>query len=449
MRTWIAIAVLNVAVSLGAGPPNPEAVARGKAALEQRSFNPPVWTQNAYDSVWKQWDASSKERPADYDAAFRDRYGLHPTPFPNDGLPMGLRKSQTGILKGISVDCLICHGGSLLGKSYVGLGNSTLEIHALFEELNRASNRGGAMPFRFTNVRGTSEAGAMAVFLLGHRDPDLSIRTRRIELGLYDDMCEDPPAWWLLKKKKTMYHTGGADADSVRSIMQFMMGPLNTRSTFERAEPIFRDIQAYIKAIEPPKYPFPIDSKLAAAGRVTFEKTCSKCHGTYGENPTYPGRIIPLDEIGTDRRRFEGLREEFGRYYNRTWFAKEKTGWFTDGYLARASHGYQAPPLDGVWATAPYFHNGSVPTLNDVLDSKNRPRIYTRSFRTDAEAYDSVNVGWKVERLERVPADGRPPIEMRKIYDTTQPGRSNAGHLFGDDLSDPERRALIEYLKTL
>ena len=74
---------------------------------------------------------------------------------------------------------------------------------------------------------------AAGVFLLGHRTPDLSIRVKREELGLRDDLCEDPPAWWLLKKKKTMYHTGGGDARSVRSLMQFMLTPLNTTSAFD------------------------------------------------------------------------------------------------------------------------------------------------------------------------------------------------------------------------
>ncbi|WP_020475770.1 c-type cytochrome [Zavarzinella formosa] len=113
-----------------------------------------------------------------------------------------------------------------------------------------------------------------------------------------------------------------------------------------------------------------------------------------------------------------------------------------------ATAGYQAPPLDGVWATAPYFHNGSVPTLDDVLNSKNRPKLYTRSFRTDATAYDSAKVGWKVTPAKEADPS-QPPYERRKIYDTSKPGRSNAGHTYGDHLTDDERKAVIEYLKTL
>src|SRR5690606_8007111 len=121
-----------------------------------------------------------------------------------------------------------------------------LDIQALFEDLSAASGRAATTPFCFTRVRGTSEAGGMAVYLLGLRNPDLTLRTPRLKLGLNDSLCEDVPAWWLLKKKRTMYHTGGGDARSVRSIMQFMLSPLNGPEVFEREEATFRDILAYL-----------------------------------------------------------------------------------------------------------------------------------------------------------------------------------------------------------
>ena len=432
-----------------AGTAEPTAAERGKKALLERNFTPPVWSLSTYQSVWKQWGTGRKEPPADYDSAFRARYGLHPAPYPNHGLPMGLRQDSFLGLKGLSVDCLVCHGGSVLGKSYVGLGNSSLEIHALFEELTAAGGRSVKLPFQFSNVRGTSEAGAMAVYLIDFRNPDLSLRKPRHELDLRDDLCEDVPAWWLLKKKKTMYYTGGADARSVRSIMQFMMSPLNSAEVFATEEATFRDVQAYILSLEPPKYPFPVDQEKAALGARLFRLNCARCHGTYGANWTYPNKVIPIDEIGTDRRRFEGISEAFGRYYNRSWFAKEKPGWFLDEFPAKEGAGYQAPPLDGIWATAPYLHNGSVPTLYHVLKSEARPRIFTRSYRTDADAYDPAKVGWKFDVLLEGANPRLPPIEQRKIYDTRLPGRGNGGHTYGDHLSDDERMAVIEYLKTL
>jgi mono/diheme cytochrome c family protein len=224
--------------------------------------------------------------------------------------------------------------------------------------------------------------------------------------------------------------------------MQFMMSPLNFPAAFHKAEAEFKDILAYLLSIEKPLYPLAIDRARAATGATVFQDHCARCHGSYGEKGTYPNRIVPLKEVGTDPRRYEGISRKFGEYYNTTWFAGD--------YKGLESAGYQAPPLDGVWATAPYLHNGSVPTLYQLLNSKARPRLFTRSYRTDRDAYDEGKVGWKVQVLDR-PPDPRtlPPIEYRKVYDTTKPGRSNAGHTFGDKLTEQERLAVIEYLKTL
>jgi hypothetical protein len=231
--------------------------------------------------------------------------------------------------------------------------------------------------------------------------------------------------------------------------MQFMMHPLTTADDFRKAEPAFRDIQQFLLSLEPPKYPFPIDKTKAARGEVIFNDHCAKCHGTYGEKWTYPNKIIPLEEIGTDPNRHRGVGPGYGTAYANSWFGQEGHGWFADEPMIRATPGYQAPPLDGIWATAPYLHNGSIPTLLGVLDSAARPKRFTRSFRTGEEDYDDVRVGWKVKVLRTPPDPGLPAIERRKVYDTSQPGRSNRGHTFGDVLSDEERWAVIEYLKSL
>ena len=231
--------------------------------------------------------------------------------------------------------------------------------------------------------------------------------------------------------------------------MQFMMHPLTTREMFERAEPAFRDIQQYLINLESPKYPFAIDTTKAEKGRGDLQRHCAKCHGTYGEKWTYPNKVIPLEEIGTDPKRFEGVGPKYGEAYAASWFAQEPGDGLAGGKHFRATAGYQAPPLDGVWATAPYFHNGSVPTLHHVLNSKVRPRLFTRSFRTGEADYDRTKVGWKVTELKEPPSEKLPAIERRKVYDTTKPGRSNAGHTFGDALTDEERAAVVEYLKTL
>jgi mono/diheme cytochrome c family protein len=446
-RHFATAPLFSLILIAGTGAAEMTPAERGKKALEERNFVPPSWSLPGYRNVWKQWGLA--EPPADFDRAFRERYGLPLAPYPNNGYPMGLREAKGLFGKGLATDCMLCHGGAILGKSYIGLPNSTLDYQAMFEELSAADGRAVKTPFAFSNVRGTTEAGAFAVYLLSFREPDLRLRSEPLDFGLRDDLCEDPPAWWLFKKKRTIYHTGGGDARSVRSLMQFMLSPLNPPSAFEREEATFADIQAYLKTIEPPKYPLPIDAELARKGEQLFLQNCAKCHGTYGKDWTYPNKVVPLAEIGTDPTRYHGLSEKFGRYYNRSWFAQEKQGWLADEYPGKFQPGYQAPPLDGIWATAPYFHNGSVPTVYHVLNSKARPKIFTRSYRTGEEDYDPVKLGWKVQVLERGPDPSVPPLERRRVYDTTRPGRGNGGHPFGDKLSEPERMAVIEYLKTL
>ncbi len=440
----LAVFVFPLAL-LGSAPD--EAIERGRLALTMRSFTPAGWTMKGYENAWKTWQPPLAERPANYEQAFRERYGLHPAPYENGALPMGLRETKSLLLgKAITNDCMLCHGGSILGKSYLGLGNASLDVQSFFEDMGKASGTLGKTPFVFSNVRGTTEAGGMAVFLLSYREPNLSLRYQPLDLGLRDDLCEDTPAWWHLKKKKTMYHTGTAHARSVRSLMQFMLSPLNSAAVFEREESTFRDIQAYLLSLEAPRFPFPVDANLAAKGHKIFAKTCAQCHGNYGTDWSYPNKIVDIDVIGTDRTRLEGFSPKLGELYNKSWFGHEKG---EEGYQASEPKGYQAPPLDGVWATAPYFHNGSVPTLHDVLNSKGRPKVFTRSYKTEEEDYDLLKVGWKVRVLEKGADPAAPGHEQRKVYDTTRPGRGNQGHTFGDELTEEQRRAVIEYLKTL
>src|SRR5262249_44324780 len=94
--------------------PAQTAVERGGKALYEHCFSPPILPVKAYDNAWKQWGL--KEKPADYDRAFRDRYGLAKAFYGNAGLPVGLRLAKGPAGKGISNDCLICHAGSIAGQ---------------------------------------------------------------------------------------------------------------------------------------------------------------------------------------------------------------------------------------------------------------------------------------------------------------------------------------------
>jgi mono/diheme cytochrome c family protein len=463
-RYWPALVlILTVPASLplcgslaGAGAevgskPTVEAAAaeRGRVALTLEGFLKPEWSDAAYFQVARLWGDSTAvpdKDPAAYAAAFRHRYGLHPAEYPNDGLPMGLRRGHgpNGTKVGIQIDCMVCHGGSIGGKSYVGLGNTQLDLKALLFELTIAEGRKPPFStFVLNSSRGTNNAGQVAAALLSLRNRDLSIRSFPLPLGV--NLPEmDTPAWWHLKRKRTMYYDGRTDARSVRTNMQFLLGE-KSLDELKALEPAFRDVQAYLKSLEPPKYPFSIDSAKAARGRSVFEKACARCHGTYGPDGKYPNKIIPLNVIGTDPARFYGLSDRLIAHYNAMWFGAE--------YPVNTKRiGYQAPPLDGIWATAPYLHNGSVPTLHALLSSAERPNRFTRPPSTDFEHYDSSHVGWKFREVSQDESNStarRSPFDAKFIVDTSRFGMSNSGHTFGDDLSEDERMDLIEYLKTL
>jgi mono/diheme cytochrome c family protein len=421
------------------------AAERGRDILFHRSLNPPLWSKKAYNNVWKQWGVA--ERPRDYDRAFRDRYGLHTSPDAKARLPLGLMEAQGLLSKGIINNCLLCHAGTIAGQTVIGLGNASLDLQGLFADLSAADGMTMQFPFQFSHVRGTIDPIGPLVFLMQLRDADLNLQ-KPAELDFTPYVCSDPPAWWLLKKKKTRDWTGAIDARSKRVDMVNLLTPLNSAAYIKQKEPVFADIHALVLATEPPKYPFAIDQERAARGQGLFHQHCSRCHGTYGARPTYPNKIVPLETLGTDRTLADSTTTKNVAYFNRSWFMNEAG---PDGrpFAILETPGYQAPPLDGIWATAPYFHNGSVPTVYHVLNSKARPRIYTRSYHTDKDAYDPVRLGWKITVLSQSPDPKLPAHERHRIYDTTLPGRRNTGHIFGDKLTEQERLAVIEYLKTL
>ncbi len=308
----------------GTTPADPGAAERGRAALLQHSYLKAEWKIDAYRNAGKLWGTPAPDPDQDvegYSRAFALHYGLHPAPYPNNGLPMGLRwsKGPDGNKSGIQVDCMACHGGSIGGKSYVGLPNTQVDYELLFGDLFRAEGRRvPLLPFIINSARGTTNAGMMAVVLLSVRNPDLSRRKFPLLLGANLPELDAPP-WWNLKHKKTMYYDGRTPAASVRANMQFLLGE-KTLEQFQALEPTFRDIQAYLLSLQPPKYPLAIEAAGAERGKAVFEQTCSRCHGTYGASESYPSKIVPLDVIGTDPARSLGISDRAVTHYNATWF---------------------------------------------------------------------------------------------------------------------------------
>jgi mono/diheme cytochrome c family protein len=237
-----------------------------------------------------------------------------------------------------------------------------------------------------------------------------------------------------------MIYIDGFAEKGHRGLMQFMLVKTNGPEKFRSWELEFRDVFAYISSIEPPKYPYPIDAALADRGRLAFNRVCADCHGTYRPAGSYPEKLIPIAEVGTDRVRLDALTPQHRDSYGQSWFADF-------GRKANLSNpgGYVAPPLDGIWASSPYFHNGSVPTLWHVLHPDQRPTVWKRS----ATEFDPQRVGWMAEAFNALPAAATNGSQKREYFDTRAFGKSAAGHDFPDALSVEEKQAVLEFLKTL
>jgi hypothetical protein len=194
----------------------------------------------------------------------------------------------------------------------------------------------------------------------------------------------------------------------------------------------------WLKTARPPDYPYPTDIKLATAGKPIYQKYCAGCHGTrelpFSHNPPLPdervGEVTPIAMISTDRHRLDSF----------TWTLSVNLGIYA-GFHYRKTDGYVNVPLDGLWLRAPYLHNGSVPTLWDLLKpAAKRPK----SFYRGNDVFDPAVVGF----ISNVAQEG-----MRRffLFDTNRDGNGNAGHegqAYGTNLPANEKQALLEYLKT-
>jgi len=428
-------------------PPEPDHP--GWRILKSRAFLPADFDQATFDQLHRNWPAAERAAADALPVAERrrviaDHYGLTLNPWAaaDDFDLLGYVKTEAGWV----MNCLACHGGTLEGTPYPGLGNNRYALQTLTEDvrrtkllsLKRPSHLDMAilkLPLNTTN--GTSNSVIFGVVLGAKRLPDMSVDTSRpVPKLAHHDM--DAPPWWHLAKKQHLY-ADGFSPKTHRAVMQFMLLPENDRETVLGWEEDFRQILDWMHTVQPPHYDGLVDEPLALRGRLVFNGHCARCHGTYGAEETYPEKVIPLTEIGTDPVRFQALSTEHRQWMKDGWMSR-----FGEDPVETEPAGYVAPPLDGVWASAPYFHNGSVPTLWHVLHPDGRPRIWRRT----SSAVDQERIGLTIEAVDAIP-EATSAADRRWYFDTSKPSKSAGGHLFVNDLNDDEKRAVLEYLKTL
>lgn len=191
-----------------------------------------------------------------------------------------------------------------------------------------------------------------------------------------------------------------------------------------------RWLQDYVSAKQAPAYPFALDKVQAARGKAVFDSACAACHAS-----ARTGTVVKLEEIGTDANRITTWNEQAAREANAV---VRDMGITRPGLVEAPLTGYVAAFLDGIWLRAPYLHNGSVPSLRDLLEPvEQRPAVFWRGY----DVYDPQRVGFVTQ--------GEEAERIGTRHDAAAKGGGNGGHTFGTDLSEDDKDALVEYLKTL
>ena len=191
-------------------------------------------------------------------------------------------------------------------------------------------------------------------------------------------------------------------------------------------------------------FPKPVDAPLATRGKALFDSRCARCHGFYVDHGdemrvSYRERVVPKDVIGTDPVRADAVSPSF--------VAAANAVPLTRGHArVKNTGGYVPPVLLDVWARGLYGHAGQWPSLEALATP---PAERPRAFIVDTDGlYDLERVGVRYE-VVKTGATRRPLKRSEYLYEGDKPGFRVEGHTFLSDLAAPDRRAVIEYLKTL
>lgn len=263
-----------------------------------------------------------------------------------------------------------------------------------------------------------------------------------------------PRPWWVARYSGFHFWIGLSPEGSPQSdeeLALFLQG-INIKdphvTSFKSRVHISHQIQTYITQISSPPFPGVVDKKLAARGQELYGTHCAKCHGKL---VPHEGKLRldykhsdakkRIATLGVDQAYYDMFASFTDTIYSIINSNKELKQFDISVRLPKPGESpfIYAPPLIGLWASAPYLHNQSVPTLYDVLNPATRPTIWRVDKNPYAYDYDKIGVAYVTV------AD----YEDVNDYDTRRFGQSAGGHLIGKQLTDPDRWALIEFLKTL
>lgn len=450
-----------------------------------------------------------------YPATSQDRVPESPyaVPFPAEGRPdyrMGVTLVQRED-RGFTLSCAACHSGNLFGRPVLGLTNRFPRANEFYFLGKQAAmtvppqtfrTLTGATPgemamydtlrehVRFIGPKmpqllGLDSSVAHVSLSLSHRgkdgwatkDPFTAVFPR--DNPLNTEVADSKPAVWWNVKYKNRWGLDGTAVSGNPLYMVFLWNEIGRGTDLHELEnwwdgnqKVIDELTSAVFATQAPRFTdfMPaekISLERAKRGEVVFNQNCAGCHGTYLKAWNQPRawaktptellattevryhETTPVIDVGTDPGRYIGMRS-LAQDLNRLIISQNK------GVLYEEEKGYVPPPLVGIWARWPYFHNNSAPSLCAVLTrSELRPKRYTAGpaedpaldFDVECNGYPSgANVPGKWVKNET------------SNYDTSRRGLSNSGHdvgifvdrVTGKEILTPENKTdLISFLQTL
>ena len=402
-------------------------------------------------------------------------------------LPVGFSKKTLGVIARVAPNCAFCHQGTYRLQAddpatFVPAGAGTrVNVQGFIRFLVQI----GRHPERFTADKVMAAITAIYDMPLGERllyryllipavRSTLAAQATRFawmdsrpewgpgridpfnpvkfyNLGLPDDgtigNSDIMPLWDL---KDTVEETNGRYAlhwdgllsDLDETAIAGAIGDGMDYQGYTSAKPTLAAVIDFIRLQKPPPSPFSaavrtgdpyhVDAAEVEQGKALYQANCADCHEPGGARFR---TVIAAAEIGTDRHRIDMWSEAAAESYT-----NYREGGYDWGFHAfHKTNGYVANELTGLWLRGPYLHNGSVPTLKDLLAAPaDRPTRFYRGY----DLIDPVGGGF-------VSQAGTPAERFGTLYDTTVPGNGNSGHLYGTDLSAQDKERLLAFLKTL
>ena len=357
--------------------------------------------------------------------------------------------------------CVACHSGKAAGEYIVGLGNKNIDVGQIGKDAYLAQKMWGAIPN--SNPKFKEMHNRSVAFTKGLSDPKISNATQGLVstslirswfytiqgLPLPKDFLRGqvkvPHLWGYGEKRKSGSFWDGEGNGELGGWA--IAVELYAGQTVENIREYYDKVHAaenYLGQFLPPKYPFKIDSIKAAAGEKLYKVTCQGCHGEHQRDlqghPIYTSpKHIPLKVVKTDSERLDALTEDM--YHQ---IAVNPLNEYIQA-ARQKEHGYVAPKFWGIWSRFPYLHNASVPTVFDLLsEPSSRPAQFSLKNASEKERFDT-------EKMGLTKTNPKLDFVSRRVYNTKNPGQSNAGHYFESfkTLTHENKLEIIEYLKTL